>query len=420
MIRILDNRSAADEWRCHWPLVLAASIGFSFHSLMTTFSGLYLEPVANEFAWSRAQVTSGMSLSAVFATLASPFFGILIDRWGTRRLALPGLVTTALVIAAFGLMSHSLFHWILMWMLYAMVGLAVKSTIWTAAISGVFDRGRGLALGVVLSGNALTQIVVPPLGNALIEIWGWRAAFVTLGLGWGGIAFLLSWFFLYDLHDHWRNTSEQKTGESRPDVSGLTPNEALHQPAIWRIGASTLITMFFTVALAVHLFPIMTAVGIERSDAAWMMSLAGVAAIVGKTTTGVLMDQFSPGRVGGLVLMAGAVAFALLLWGSHSVGLIMAAIIINGFTAGTKLQICSYLTSRYAGFRHFGVIFGVMASLIALGSGLGPVIGGMFFDVFGDYQWFLVAGFAGSLLSGFIIFGLPVVMPFAQTDQVAL
>ena len=412
-----ENHAAIEEWRSHWPLVLAASIGFSFHSLMTTFSGLYLEPIANEFAWSRAQVASGMSLSAVISTLASPFFGILIDRWGTRRLALPGLVSTALVIAAFGFMSQSLLHWILMWMLYAVVGLAVKSTIWTAAISGVFDHGRGLALGVVLSGNALTQVIVPPLGNLLIEIWGWRAAFVILGIGWGGTAFLLSRFFLFDLHDHFQQASKRTAAGGSLAVPGLTPWEAFHQMAIWRIGASTLITMFFTVALAVHLFPIMTAAGIARSEAAWMMSLAGVAAIFGKTTTGALMDRFPPGRVGGLVLMVGGAAFAILLWGAHSSGLIVLAIIVNGFTAGTKLQICSYLTSRYAGFRHFGVIFGVMASLIALGSGLGPVVGGLFFDAFGNYEWFLVAGIAGSLLSGVIIFGLPVAMPFARAGH---
>jgi len=56
--------------------------------------------------------------------------------------------------------------------------------------------------------------------------------------------------------------------------------------------------------------------------------------------------------------------------------------------------------------RNFGKIFGTMASIIALGSGLGPVLGGLVYDMYGSYTPFLLAGVAGSLLSGFLIFGL--------------
>ena len=86
--------------------------------------------------------------------------------------------------------------------------------------------------------------------------------------------------------------------------------------------------------------------------------------------------------------------------------LIFVAMLINGYASGTKLQICAYLTSRYAGLKYFGTIFSVMASLIALGSGLGPVLGGIAYDMHGDYAYLLIGGIAGSLLSAAMILTL--------------
>ena len=90
---------ARAEWRQYWPLVIAASLAFSFTSIMTAAAGLFMEPLGKEFGWSRTLLSSGMSISAVSTFFLSPFGGLLIDRIGTRRLALPGLALMALTIA---------------------------------------------------------------------------------------------------------------------------------------------------------------------------------------------------------------------------------------------------------------------------------------------------------------------------------
>lgn len=403
-----EKQTAAHEWRRNWPLMLAAVAGFSFHSVMTSFAGLFIGPVGEEFGWSRTQVTAGMSLSSITVTILSPFFGVLIDRWGTRKLAVPGLVAKAAVFAGFGLVSASVFQWLTIWFIYALTSLAVKSTVWTTAVAGVFSVSRGLALGVVMSGTAFAQIIVPPLGHYLIEGFGWRAAFAWIGLGWGTVAFILSLLFLYDAHDHARKAREE-AGEdttARIDLPGMTLAEAWRSQALWRLSISTFLIMLFTIALMVHQIPILVEAGVSKGNAAWLASLAGAAAIAGKLVTGWLMDRLNPNWVGGLTLAAGSLAFALLLDPNHTPALILAAMLINGYTSGTKLQICSYLTSRYAGMKNFGTIFSVMASLIALGSGLGPVIGGIAYDWYGDYTALLIGGMAGTLVAALMIFGL--------------
>ena len=209
-----DGGSASEEWRRSWTLVLAASIGFSFHSIMAIGTGVFMDPLGQEFGWNRAQQSSGVSIASITAMVLSPFFGALIDRWGVRRLALPGLVLTSLAIAGFALTNGSMRQWFALWTVYALVSLAVKSTVWTAAVAGVFSASRGLAIGVTLGGTALAQIIVPPLANWLIADYGWRGAFVWLGIGWGSIALILSQLFLFDAHDRRRQSLRAASGEA--------------------------------------------------------------------------------------------------------------------------------------------------------------------------------------------------------------
>jgi MFS family permease len=110
--------------------------------------------------------------------------------------------------------------------------------------------------------------------------------------------------------------------------------------------------------------------------------------------------------VGGLTLAGTVFTFILLLLPDRSGAIIFLAMLINGYAAGTKLQIAGYLTSAYGGMKNFGLIFGTMASLIAAGSGLGPLMAGFLFDVYGNYDLYLWIGIFGTLISAWLIFGL--------------
>lgn len=401
--------TAAQEWRQNWTLVLAACIGISFHTVMTASSGVFLQPLSDEFHWTRSQVSSGISIAAVVAAILSPFFGIVIDKWGTRIMALPGLVATAGVVASFSLLNGSVTQWVAFWLVYAVISSLVKSTVWTAAVAGIFTAGRGLAMGLTLSGTAVALTIAPPIANALIEGVGWRAAFVWLAAGWGGVALILCFFFLFDAHDRNRAARATATPEelaALEQLPGLTVRQAVRDAALWRIGISTLVMMMLTIALQVHQFPLLVEAGVSRTNAAFLSSLSGVAGIIGKLVTGWLLDRYNPNWVGGITLSLTAVAFALLLEPFRTPLLIVVAMVVNGYSTGTKLQICGYLTTRYGGLRHFGKIFGVMASMIALGTGLGPFLGGVIYDAYGNYTPLLLGGIVGSLFSAWLILGL--------------
>jgi predicted MFS family arabinose efflux permease len=401
--------NATEEWKRGWQLVLACFVGFSFFSIMTHSLGVFMEPLSSEFGWSRTLISSGVTIASVMTALLSPFFGILIDRYGSRAVAMPGLVACAVAISCFALANGSPLQWMLLWLFYAVISISVKTTVWTAAVVGSFTTAQGLALGFMLSGTAAAQIILPPLATWLLQEFGWRMAYVWLGLGWGGLTFLLCYFFLHDLHRKRPVTAAAGEGQSRarPGLPGLSIAEARRDLALWRIAISTLIMMLLTIGLLIHQIPILMEAGLSAIDAAWLASLAGVAGIVGKLVSGVLLDRFRANWVGGLTLASTAFAFALLIDGVHTPALVVVAMVINGYSAGSKLQIASYLTARYSGTRHFGVIYGVMTSLVAFGSGVGPMAAGFVYDLTGSYTVFLIVGTAGSLFCGLLILTLP-------------
>lgn len=411
----------AQEWRTGWTLVLASSIGFSFFSVLLAATGLFFGPLGKEFGWSRSLLSAGPGIATIVNAVLSPFYGALIDRMGSRRLALPGIVAVIGATCAFSLVNGSPTQWIILWVVLGVLLTTIKSTIWTTAVAGVFEKGRGLAIGLTVAGTAMAQAVVPPLGNFLIEQTGWRGAFIWFGLGWGGLTLLLCYLFLYDAHDRIVRaaTATGTTASRRGMVSlpGLTRGEALRSRPLWQVAASTFVVMLLTIGLGIHLFPILTESGVSRSNAAWLSSLGGIAGIVGKLVTGALLDRFRPNWIGGLTMGVTAVTFFVLLTAIGSTPAVIFALIVNGYAAGTKMQICAFLTAGYAGMRNFGAIYGMMSAIVALASGMGPFIAGLVYDHAGGYGPFLWAGVIGCTLGGALLITLPAYPRFEDEGE---
>ena len=412
----LPADAVVTEWSRGWKLVLACFVGFSFFSFMSASIGVFMGPLGREFGWSRTLLSSGVTIASVTTAILSPFFGVMIDRYGSRRVALPGIVVTALAICAFATANGSPVQWLALWTFYAVISISVKTTVWTTAVAGAFRSAQGLALGITLSGTAASQAIAPPLVTWLVANVGWRSAYLWLGCGWGAITLILCLLFLRDARVAPRtDTSASRT--ATPIVGGLTRSQALRSHVMQRIALATFLMVTFTIGLLIHQIPILTNSGLSPLEAAGVASLAGIAGIVGKLLTGALLDRYRPTWIGSLTLGVTSLSFVLLLDLSQSVAMIVPAFILCGYAAGTALQIGSFLTAKHAGLRHFGTIYGIITSLVAIGSGSGPLLAGLAYDYTGSYTPFLLAGAAASLLSGVLIWSLPPPPPTWHEDE---
>lgn len=267
-----NGSTVLGEWKSGAMLVLASMIGMSFYSVLIGSLGLFMDPLTWEFDWGRTLLSSGPGIATAVTAALSPLAGMFIDRFGARRLVVPGLALTLTTVASFSLVSGAAWQWLALWVIYGTISASIKSTSWTTAVLGVFDRSRGLALSMTYSGMAVSAIFIGPVGNWLIIQFGWRAAYFWLAAGWGGFALLMCGFFFFDVHD--RAAQERKQQGAAPQKSamvelpGLTVREAWRSTALWRVAISVFLVMGLTNGLIIHLFPILIEAGVSRANAA--------------------------------------------------------------------------------------------------------------------------------------------------------
>src|SRR5262249_6652538 len=167
-----------------WWIVLVAGIGLSVHSAPTmAFTlGVFLKSLSQEFSWSRTQISLAFTLGGLGMTLAAPFLGRLVDRFGARRVILPAVVFFGVGVLSLYFLSAHLWHFYAIFVFTSVVGIGTTPVPYSKVISQWFDRKRGLALGLAAVGGSAGSFVMPPLAQALITSMGWRSAYVVLGL----------------------------------------------------------------------------------------------------------------------------------------------------------------------------------------------------------------------------------------------
>jgi len=402
--------TSVSEWKASWTLVLASFIGFLFHSMPVSALSAYIAPLEAEFGWSRTFISGGISVGSAISALLMPVVGAMADRYGSRRVVLPGIVLAALTWMLLATITGEQWQWFAVFFVHAIFNVMIGAVLWTTAVAGTFRSSQGMALGLTLAGATGAHTLVPPLTVALIDGFGWRMATVIMAAGLGLLSLLLCQFFFFDRRDRLRvadRAEGQASAADQAELPGLTLREAAFDLALWRIGISILIIIALTIGFLVHQIEVLGSVGVERSTAAWLAGLSGMMGIVGKLVTGWLLDRYRGDLVGGLTMAAAGLAFALLLGGGASAMLIVIAMLVNGYTAGAKLQVASYLTVRYAGLRNFGKIYGFISALVAAGAAAGPLIAGWSYDTTGSYAQFLSLAAAGLGISALLLISLP-------------
>lgn len=398
-------KTAGAEWQAYWPTVVAGIAGMSFFSMVTYQFGLFIAPLEDEFGWSRASISLGLTIFTVGSMLLGPLVGALLDRIGTRRIGIVGLALSSLTIASLGFANGSLLQWYLLWGLVAVTAVSVKSTVWSAAVTSLFTTSRGLALAVVLSGTAVGQSLAPLITNALIEEQGWRWAYRLMGLGWGGVALILVVLFFRDARDFGRRANPGATAP-RMTLSGLSVGEAARNSAVLRIGLGNLLLSLVGSGVSVHLVPILIQSGLTTAGAAGIAATAGLSGLAGKLITGWLLDRVQGSLIPFASYAMVALGYFLLMDTFDEPWALTLGVMLLGWSSGAGLQVTTYLTSRYVGMRNFGKIFATIGSTMMLGTSLGPLIAGYVYDTTRSYDLLLTMAIPVALVCSFLFTGL--------------
>lgn len=395
---------------------VAAWMGFFVgpNAVLSSTQGLFLVPLSQAFGLSRGMISAIVLLTPLIVTLGLPWVGRAIDRWGLRRVLLPGLILFGVLHIILGYVQSIVQLAIVMGLLsiaatmHSSVGYAKVVSLW-------FSVHRGLVLGCAVAlGSGLGSALLPQLIFLLIRSDGWRVAYRDLG----GLILLLGVpVMLGLLREPQRDDVANRTGQSQLSGEGLTLREALQRRAFWLIYVAMLLTFTALLGTLVHGYAMWTERGFAPRVATNAISFMFIGSIAGQLVAGVVVDRFNSPRVTLPFFVSAMIGIAML----HSVqqpSLLLMGAVAAGLALGAENAICAYLTSRYFGMRAFGSIFGCTFSANNLAVVCGVYAMGRTYDVYGSYQpmrWVFV-GFCAMGVLCMALLG-PYVYPAGRTPR---
>ena len=335
---------------------------------------VFLQPITQATGWSRAGVSSAMTLNFLVMGAAGFGWGALNDRFGTRPVVLAGAVLLGLGLV---LASRAATQTQFLLAYGLVVGLSAGSFFvpMMTAVSAWVPNQRSLAVSLVSAGIGVAPMTVSPFAAWLLANTDWRSAQLYIGLA--------AWVLLIPAALAVRRA---------PDGAG--PQAAAERPM--GVGAALRSTPFIVLAgtffacCATHAGPIFHTIsyamvcGIAPLAAVTIYSLEGFAGLIGRVAFGVAGDRYGAKRVliAGLfiqALAAGSFMFA------NRLGDFYAVAAVFGFAYGGVMPLYAVLARDYFGQQIMGTVLGAAAMVSSLGMAIGPWIGGWLFDRFGSY-----------------------------------
>ena len=394
-------RGAAEEWRAHWPVVLAAFVGMGMSTIAQYTISLFIEPIEAEFGWTRAQIMSGMIITATLGVLCAPLIGAAIDRFGPRRFGIAASLAVPLCFSLLGTTNDNVWVWRALWFVFGLSTILLQPAVWTSAIAGFFEKGRGFALACVLCGSGFSSILMPPLAYFAIDRFGWRLGFATISLFWFVLVFPLVTLFLTSHKDRARTSGSEQSHAATRNF-GFVLRHVILSRKFLQVAIAALLIATVVVSIVTSLVPIMTANGIDRAEAAGIAGLLGFSSIGGRLTVGWLLDRVEARYLAAVMLSLPLLAIFLLVQMPHSVPAAIAAVLIIGLALGAELDLMAYITSRYFELTFFGTLFGTIGGFVTLAGGMGPVLLNLVFDATGSYVPALLGAIPVSLAAALL------------------
>ena len=365
------GESTPAGWRvvfaCFISAVFAWGFGFYAH-------GIYLVELQKAHGWSTGLISSVITGHYVLGALLLPRIADAIGRFGPRTVFLCGLAVTG---GALLLLPSVTAPWQLI-VLYALMAPGWNATSLApiaATIGQWFDRKRGLALNLALSGATVAGLVVAPALLAAIPRLGFAEAerlLVSIGLvlAAGAVALFVRRGPL----------SFKPTGLKQ---SRLEPLKHWH---FWSISAPFAFVLMSQVGFLTHLVPLIDgrAAAGAAVDPGLAVAVNAVMALVGRIVLGFVIDRLEPRRASALCFLVQVAAIAVLARAEAPL-VVYGACAVYGFSVGNNITLSPLIVQREYAAVQFPAIVALSTAVVQILYAFGPGLLGILRDAFGGY-----------------------------------
>jgi MFS family permease len=388
----------------HGWLVVAGAFAVTFMGFGSAYTfSAFVESLQKDFGASRGSVSLVFSLAGFLYFGLGIVSGPLADRWGSRRLAVAGMILIGIGLALASV-ARDLTEIYLAYGLGVGLGIGVAYVPVLGAVQRWFVRRRGFASGLAVSGIGVGTLVMPPLASFLIEAFGWRHAYLILGvmaaaIG-GGMALLIE----NDPRDRGvgPDGDEPQSASTSAEPEGASVREAIVSRRFVGLYAACLICAFGVFVPFVHLVPYALDYGVPKSVAVLLLGVIGVGSTMGRFFLGGLADRI--GRGPSLLLMFVGMALALVIWVvSTGIWSLAAFAFVFGVFYGGWVAVLPALVMDYFGGRNVSGVIGFLYTSVALGTLIGPSAAGFAFDLSHSYTLPILASVGANVIAAAIV-----------------
>ena len=371
-----------------WIIVAVANLGIfsSGPGQSHTFS-VFVGPIGKDLDLSSTSIASAYGLATLIAAFMLPYMGKLIDKYGARKTLIIVSIILGFSCVFFGAASNFLMLTVGFGFLRffgqgsLMLGCANLVSQW-------FDKKRGFAMSLMALGFGISMAIHPPLSQFLIDEYGWKFAWVFLGVSTWIIMvptlYILAW-----------NTPEsvgllpdgdkkaKSTNNKNEPIEGLDLTQALKEKSFYILSAMWFGMAMLVTTLHFYQVTILTSQGISTDFAANLFTVSAIAMVLFMPVVGKLFDNIPTNFVLTIGLIINCISLLSITYANNEYYAFFYAIFF-GINNAISMTMFGYIWPRYFGRKHLGSIQGTGQMIGVIGASLGPLPVGFAIDYIGD------------------------------------
>jgi len=405
---LLSFSGLKDKLFYGWVVVIVfLVVGITLYGIAFSF-GVFFKSIESTFSLTRAETSAVSSVNMLLVGVFGFLSGWALDRYGPKIVVLLMGLFAGISLLLTSQVNSSWQLFITYSLLLAM-GIGGLYVVPVATVSRWFDKKRGLVLGIAGSGMGLGVLVMAPLATYLITNFDWRMAYIVIGL--------ITWFVVIPLSRLLKKDPREigalPDGVNSPALGvehqedGIQPLDSsllqtLRTKNFWLFVFTWLFFAFSLLLVLTHLVPHATDIGISAGKAATILSLMGGAAIAGRVLMGIASDRIGRKLTVIVCALLQVVAMLWLIWSQDLWMLYMFALVYGFAYSGFESSVGALIGDTF-GLIKIGTIFGMLEFGFAIGAAIGPVVGGVIFDVNNNYSLAFLIGAVAMLITALLI-----------------
>lgn len=363
-----------------------------------------LPHIQEEFAVNRSMASLPYTLTMIGFGLGGILMGRLSDRFSVVVPIVVGGVGLGAGYIAASMASSILVFNVMQGLLIGLLGTAATFAPLVADSSQWFNRRRGIALAICMSGNYLAGAVWPPIIQHFIDTAGWRATYQGIGI-----------FCLVSMLPLSLILRRRPPNQTHAPKSGAAVHTARFRQEIAAsdasrplgFGPTTLQNLLCVAGVAccvamampqVHIVAYCGDLGLGAARGAEMLALMLGLGIVSRLVSGWVSDHIGGIRTLLLGSVLQGIALLMFLFSTGLVSLYVVSALFGLFQGGIvpayALIVREFFSPKEAGARVGTVL---MATL--LGMALGGWLSGALYDLTGSYRAAFLNGIAWNVLN---------------------